>query len=133
MSTIVDKRELAVVSLNLLPYLEAQAKERQATSTGGSNPQLVEIVPQAEQGKAREQAAERTRMPFFGVYNFIPHNCLHISYKLENKHFTAFMKYLLIILNNQKLFSRLKCSLYAWLGGETSLQLDRARYNKDGT
>ena len=56
MSTIVDKRELAVVSLDLLPYLEAQAKERQATSTGGSNPQLVEIVPQAEQGKAREQA-----------------------------------------------------------------------------
>jgi N6-adenosine-specific RNA methylase IME4/ParB-like chromosome segregation protein Spo0J len=52
--------QLAVVSLNLLPYLEAQAKERQATSTGGSNPQLVEIVPQAEQGKAREQAAERT-------------------------------------------------------------------------
>ena len=59
MSTIVDKRELAVVSLDLLPYLEAQAKERQATSEPGlyGGKPLAEIMPHAvSQGEAREHA-----------------------------------------------------------------------------
>jgi len=37
-------------------------RERQATSTGGSSPQLVEPVPQAERGKARDKAGKE-----FGV------------------------------------------------------------------
>jgi len=34
----------------------AKAKERQATSTGGTKPQLVETLPQAEKGKSRDLA-----------------------------------------------------------------------------
>ena len=35
--------------------MKAKAKERQATSTGGTNPQLVEKLPQAEKSKARDE------------------------------------------------------------------------------
>jgi ParB family chromosome partitioning protein len=41
---------------------EAEAKERQATSTGGSNPQLVEIFPQAENTKTRDELGEMAGM-----------------------------------------------------------------------
>lgn len=37
----------------------AKAKERQATSTGGSNPQLVQKFAQAEQTKTRDMVAEK--------------------------------------------------------------------------
>ena len=37
--------------------LEAQARKRLVTSTGGASPQPVEKIPQAETGRAREQAA----------------------------------------------------------------------------
>ena len=37
----------------------AKAKERQATSTGGSNPQLVHKFAQAEQTKTRDMVAEK--------------------------------------------------------------------------
>jgi hypothetical protein len=37
--------------------LEAEAKERQATSTGGAHPQLVQRIAPAGQGQARDQAA----------------------------------------------------------------------------
>jgi hypothetical protein len=46
-------RDQAAIAIDILPMLEAEAKERQATSTGGANPQLVELFPQAEKGKAR--------------------------------------------------------------------------------
>jgi len=36
-----------------------KAKERQTTSTGGSDPQLVENFPQAEKGKTRDKVAEK--------------------------------------------------------------------------
>lgn len=51
--------QLAVVALDILPMLEAEARERKATSTGGANPQLKEIIPQAE-GQSRDHAAAMT-------------------------------------------------------------------------
>jgi ParB-like chromosome segregation protein Spo0J len=48
----------AVLALELLPALEAEARTRQATSTGGKKPQLMEKIPQAEKGAARAKAAE---------------------------------------------------------------------------
>ena len=39
-----------------LPELEKEAKKRQATSTGGKNPQLVRKFPQADHGKSRDEA-----------------------------------------------------------------------------
>ena len=48
----------AGVATNMLPLLEKEARERQATSTGGINPQLVANLPQADKGKSRDQAAE---------------------------------------------------------------------------
>lgn len=41
----------------MLPILEQQAKERQATSTGGVNPQLTAKLPEADSGESREHAA----------------------------------------------------------------------------
>jgi hypothetical protein len=35
-----------------------EVKERQRTSTGGTTPQLMEIVPQAAKGTARKRAAK---------------------------------------------------------------------------
>ena len=44
---------------DIISELEKQAKERQKTSTGGKKPQLVELIPQAEeQGKTREKVAD---------------------------------------------------------------------------
>jgi hypothetical protein len=48
----------AVVGAEMLPLMEAEAKQRQATSTGGSKPQLVELFPQADAGKSRDQAGK---------------------------------------------------------------------------
>jgi hypothetical protein len=45
------------VSVDALPMLEAEARERQATSTGGASPQLKEKIPEAEKGQARDHAA----------------------------------------------------------------------------
>ncbi|MCH7498571.1 MAG: hypothetical protein IH886_00925 [Nitrospinae bacterium] len=36
-------------------HREIEAKERQATSTGGANPQLTEKFQEAEKGEAREK------------------------------------------------------------------------------
>jgi hypothetical protein len=40
------------------PMLAVEAKKRQATSTGGKRPQLMAKLPQAEKGRARDQAAK---------------------------------------------------------------------------
>lgn len=54
----LSSSQRAVVVLDVLPMLEAEARERQATSTGGADPQLTETIPEAEKGEAREQAAD---------------------------------------------------------------------------
>ena len=48
----------AAIAAELLPHYEEEAKERLKTSTGGSEPRPVAKLPQAENGKAREKAAE---------------------------------------------------------------------------
>jgi hypothetical protein len=48
----------AALALEISPALEAEARARQRTSTGGTKPQLLEKVPQAEKGTARAQAAK---------------------------------------------------------------------------
>lgn len=54
----------AALAVDVLPMLEEEARERQATSTGGATPQLVEKMPQAENkeptasGKTRDRAAD---------------------------------------------------------------------------
>jgi hypothetical protein len=48
----------AVISLDVLPMLEEEAKERLVTSTGGADPRPVELFPQAEKGRSRDKAAE---------------------------------------------------------------------------
>lgn len=50
--------QLAVVALDIEKYEAEEAKKRQATSTGGINPQLTEKIPEAEKGEAREKAAK---------------------------------------------------------------------------
>lgn len=50
--------ELAFVALEIEKYEAGEAKKRQATSTGGGNPQLVALMPEAETGKARDKAAQ---------------------------------------------------------------------------
>ncbi len=62
-STNLQRRHLtasqrAMVARKSRSFFTARAKERQATSTGGDNPQLVELIPQAEQGKARDELGE---------------------------------------------------------------------------
>jgi len=42
----------------LKPLIAAKAKERQATSTGGTKPQLREISHEAENGRTDESLAE---------------------------------------------------------------------------
>ena len=39
--------------------IELKAKERQATSTGGVNPQLTETFPEADKGTTRDIVAEK--------------------------------------------------------------------------
>lgn len=56
-----DKSQLAAVGAMMVPQLQKEARERQKTSTGGSEPQLREKIPeaekQAEKGRARDKAA----------------------------------------------------------------------------
>jgi len=40
-----------------LPHFEGEAKKRLATSTGGKTPRPVEKIPEAEEGRSRDQAA----------------------------------------------------------------------------
>jgi hypothetical protein len=51
----VSQRAMAGAALKC--HFEGEARRRQATSTGGTNPQLVADLPQAENGKSREKAA----------------------------------------------------------------------------
>ena len=53
----------AVFSLEWRDHEREAAKERQGTSTGGSNPQLVETLPQADTGQSRDKAGERVGLP----------------------------------------------------------------------
>ncbi len=53
----LDQSQKAMIGRKLKAPLHDEAKKRQATSTGGTTPQLVENLPQAEKGKARDQAA----------------------------------------------------------------------------
>ena len=53
----LDKDQRAALGVDILPALEKEARERQGTSTGGANPQLVEIFPQADTSKSRDKAA----------------------------------------------------------------------------
>lgn len=48
----------AAIAAEALPIFESEAKKRQATSTGGSKPQLTAQMPEAAKGEAREQAAK---------------------------------------------------------------------------
>jgi hypothetical protein len=48
----------AVIALQAEKLLASEAKKRQATNTGGPTPQLVEKLPQAAQGKARDKAGK---------------------------------------------------------------------------
>lgn len=48
----------AAISLEALDMLGEEARERQATSTGGVNPQLTQGIAEAEKGEAREHTAE---------------------------------------------------------------------------
>jgi hypothetical protein len=50
----------AAVAVELEPFYAAEAKARQATSTGGAKPQLKAIVPQAGKRQARDEAAKAT-------------------------------------------------------------------------
>jgi rubrerythrin len=49
--------QLAVLALEVEKQLAEEARKRQATSTGGSNPQLTQLFAEADKGEAREQAA----------------------------------------------------------------------------
>jgi N6-adenosine-specific RNA methylase IME4/ParB-like chromosome segregation protein Spo0J len=53
--TASQKSAIAVAAL---PLFEAEAKKRQATSSGGKDPQLRAQMPQAERGKSSEQVAK---------------------------------------------------------------------------
>jgi len=57
----LSKGQAAMAAAKLKKYYAEEAKKRQATSTGGRNPQLVENSPQAD-GKARDHAGAQ-----FGV------------------------------------------------------------------
>lgn len=50
--------ERAKLALQLKPILQEEAKKRQATSTGGENPQLVPKSAQAEKGRVRDELAK---------------------------------------------------------------------------
>lgn len=45
----------AELALKAEPLIAARAKERQATSTGGANPQLTAKLPEAEKGETRDE------------------------------------------------------------------------------
>jgi ParB-like chromosome segregation protein Spo0J len=48
----------AAIALEVEKLLAAEARKRQSTSSGGKSPQLVERLPQAAKGKARDKAGE---------------------------------------------------------------------------
>lgn len=49
----------------LIPEVsKGEARERQKTSTGGSNSQLKELIPEAAKGQARDKAAEFPAEPW---------------------------------------------------------------------
>lgn len=50
--------QIAEEASALMEIAAARAKERQATSTGGATPQLVDTCPQADNGKARDDVGE---------------------------------------------------------------------------
>jgi hypothetical protein len=57
----LTKSQLAMVAAKMLPLLEAEAKKRQATSTGGAHPQLAPLVQEAgSKGEAAAQTAAMT-------------------------------------------------------------------------
>ena len=53
------------VAVDLLPMLEAQARERQGTSAPGvyGGKPLREIIPESDKGKATEHAARIAKVP----------------------------------------------------------------------
>lgn len=53
-----DDGSRAILAAQLKELYGAQARKRQATSTGGANPQLTATLPEAEKGEAREKAAK---------------------------------------------------------------------------
>lgn len=48
----------AALGVSIKAYEAERARERQATSTGGTNPQLMENFPQADAGTARDKAGQ---------------------------------------------------------------------------
>jgi hypothetical protein len=54
----LDVGQRAAIGVELVPLLQAEAKKRLATSTGGAHPRPVVNVPQAVKGKTREIAAQ---------------------------------------------------------------------------
>jgi hypothetical protein len=48
----------AALAVEIEKQLAVEAKKRQATSTGGSKPQLQQFFAEADKGQARERAAE---------------------------------------------------------------------------
>lgn len=48
----------AAIAIDAERLLASEARKRQSTSTGGASPQLVEKMPQAAKGKARDKAGE---------------------------------------------------------------------------
>jgi N6-adenosine-specific RNA methylase IME4 len=63
----IERRHLtagqrAAVAVELLPHLEAEARKRQSTSTGGTTPQLTEKIPEGEEGESRVIAAKKMKV-----------------------------------------------------------------------
>lgn len=57
----LSSSQKAMVALDVLPMLEGEARARQATSTGGSQPQLSQTFDKAETGRAADLAAKLTQ------------------------------------------------------------------------
>jgi ParB-like chromosome segregation protein Spo0J len=54
----LNASQRAFVALEIEKHEAERAKKRQTTSTGGTKPQLMEKIPEAEKGEARERAAK---------------------------------------------------------------------------
>lgn len=55
----LSKSQLAIIAVRMLPPLKEEARKRQATSTGGTNPQLTPISEEAGiPGEAVAHAAQ---------------------------------------------------------------------------
>jgi len=62
-STNLNRRHLnssqrACISVDALPLFEEEAKKRQGTSTGGTNPQLTPLMEEGVKGESTEQAGK---------------------------------------------------------------------------